>query len=129
MLRANYSSLTTVGVLVGVVFLIAAVSEGALAAVVTGGLEGLAHRSQAESTLREAAAPFVSRRNAGRSRTRPVSRRHSWHQGPRRGTSIRQTTTGPAAGRPMITSRAQEGLRHGVDFRAGESGDPGGQRL
>jgi uncharacterized membrane protein HdeD (DUF308 family) len=36
-LRADYSSLTAVGVLVGVVFLIAAVSEGGLAAVVTGG--------------------------------------------------------------------------------------------
>jgi uncharacterized membrane protein HdeD (DUF308 family) len=36
-LRANYTSLTTVGVLLGIVFLIAAVSEGALAAVVSGG--------------------------------------------------------------------------------------------
>jgi uncharacterized membrane protein HdeD (DUF308 family) len=36
-LRANYTSLATVGVLVGVVFLIAAVTEGGLAAVVTGG--------------------------------------------------------------------------------------------
>jgi hypothetical protein len=36
-LRADYTSLATVGVLVGVVFLIAAVSEGGLAAVVTGG--------------------------------------------------------------------------------------------
>ncbi|SFK69836.1 HdeD family acid-resistance protein [Geodermatophilus ruber] len=36
-LRADYTSLATVGVLVGIVFLIAAVSEGALAAVVTGG--------------------------------------------------------------------------------------------
>ena len=36
-LRANYSSLTTVGVLVGVVFLIATVNEVALSAVVSGG--------------------------------------------------------------------------------------------
>jgi uncharacterized membrane protein HdeD (DUF308 family) len=36
-LRADYTSLTTVGVLVGIVFLISAVSEGAVAAVVTGG--------------------------------------------------------------------------------------------
>jgi uncharacterized membrane protein HdeD (DUF308 family) len=36
-LRANYTSLTTVGVLTGIVFLMAAVSEGAMAAVVTGG--------------------------------------------------------------------------------------------
>ena len=36
-LRANYTSLATVGVLVGVVFLIAAVTEGGLAAIVTGG--------------------------------------------------------------------------------------------
>jgi uncharacterized membrane protein HdeD (DUF308 family) len=36
-LRADYTSLTTVGVLVGVVFLIAAVSEGGLAAVMSGG--------------------------------------------------------------------------------------------
>src|SRR4029450_10710133 len=33
----SYTSLATVGVLVGVVFLVAAVTEGALAAVVTGG--------------------------------------------------------------------------------------------
>jgi uncharacterized membrane protein HdeD (DUF308 family) len=36
-LRANYTSLATVGVLVGIVFVIAAISEGGLAAVVTGG--------------------------------------------------------------------------------------------
>jgi uncharacterized membrane protein HdeD (DUF308 family) len=36
-LRADATSLTTVGVLVGVVFLIAAISEGALAAFVSGG--------------------------------------------------------------------------------------------
>jgi uncharacterized membrane protein HdeD (DUF308 family) len=36
-LRADYRSLATVGVLVGVVFLLAAVSEGGLATVVTGG--------------------------------------------------------------------------------------------
>jgi uncharacterized membrane protein HdeD (DUF308 family) len=36
-LRANYTSLATVGVLVGVIFLIAAITEGALAAVMTGG--------------------------------------------------------------------------------------------
>jgi uncharacterized membrane protein HdeD (DUF308 family) len=36
-LRADYTSLATVGVLVGVVLLVSAVSEGALAAVVTGG--------------------------------------------------------------------------------------------
>jgi uncharacterized membrane protein HdeD (DUF308 family) len=36
-LRANYTSLATVGVLVGVVFLIAAANEGALAAVMGGG--------------------------------------------------------------------------------------------
>ena len=36
-LRANYTSLATVGVLVGVVFLVAALNEGAMAAVVHGG--------------------------------------------------------------------------------------------
>jgi uncharacterized membrane protein HdeD (DUF308 family) len=36
-MRANYTSLAAVGVLVGVVFLIAAVTEGGLAAIVTGG--------------------------------------------------------------------------------------------
>jgi uncharacterized membrane protein HdeD (DUF308 family) len=36
-LRANYTSLATVGVLVGVIFLIAAANEGALAAVMGGG--------------------------------------------------------------------------------------------
>ena len=36
-LRANVTSLATVGVLVGVVFFVAAVTEGALAGIVTGG--------------------------------------------------------------------------------------------
>jgi uncharacterized membrane protein HdeD (DUF308 family) len=36
-LRANYTSLATVGVLVGLVFLVAAVNEGAMAAAVGGG--------------------------------------------------------------------------------------------
>jgi len=36
-LRADYTSLTTVGVLVGVVFLVTAATEGATAAIVTGG--------------------------------------------------------------------------------------------
>jgi uncharacterized membrane protein HdeD (DUF308 family) len=40
-LRANYTSLAAVGVLVGVVFLIAAVSEGGLAAVMTGGWKAM----------------------------------------------------------------------------------------
>lgn len=40
-LRANYASLATVGVLVGIAFLVAAVNEAAIAGIVTGGWRAL----------------------------------------------------------------------------------------
>ena len=57
-LRANVTSLATVGVLVGVVFVVVAVTEGALAGIVTGGWK-VAHIVLAVLFLLGAAWSFV----------------------------------------------------------------------